>query len=141
MSLLIRVTSVFLLWAYGYHAGSFPARQAVYEMVVKDTLLQTSSGPVHTFSVNGAVPPKMLQIKPNDKAVVSFRNITTHELLLSLPEELVTNPLPKDWVTILPGQTFRSGLRTAKTGVFDYRITRMEQQDNGVSGVIVIKQP
>jgi hypothetical protein len=116
-------------------------KQSSYMFIIRDTALKTTNTMVHSFSLNGQLPPKILQVKPNDPVTISFRNDTPAELMLVLPKAIIPGSSPKAWETILPGQTFSSGLITRKTGVYDYRITRMEQKGNGVKGLIVIKQP
>lgn len=108
-------------------------------MLVKDTMLQVRNRTIQTFVVNGQFPPRILQLKPNDPAIMQFQNATAHDLWLSLPKELLAAPSPDKWVTILPGQTFSATLRTQKPGVYNYRIARPEEKGNGLTGVVVIR--
>ncbi|MBO9562697.1 MAG: multicopper oxidase domain-containing protein [Niastella sp.] len=114
-------------------------KQGTFLFVIKDTTLTSGKNVIHSFSVNNLVPPKILELKLNELSSISFRNNTRQELILMLPTVLMPEKPRRDWVTITAGQTFAVPLQKNKTGVFKYHITRMEQKDNGVVGLMVIK--
>ena len=114
-------------------------KESNYMLVIKDTVIKTGNMNLHTYSVNGMVPPKILELKSDEVFSISFRNETQQELMLILPQSFLKAKTKNKWIQIQPGLYYTSALQKQKSGTYSYRITRLEDRGNGIKGLINVK--